>query len=74
LGVLCVGIFSSGDDGAGWNGTRKGAAASASGVTGILYDFELGIRQLGSQAIGVIVIRTVILGVAFAFFEIQNGI
>ena len=48
FGVLCIGIFSSGDYGAGWNLTTKGAAASASGVTGILYDFELGIRQLGS--------------------------
>ena len=32
LGVLYVGIFASGDYGAGWNLTTKGAAASASGV------------------------------------------
>jgi Amt family ammonium transporter len=74
FGVLCVGIFSSGDYGAGWNLTTKGAAASATGVTGILYDFDLGIRQLGSQAIGAVVIMTVIFGIAFGFFKIQNAI
>jgi len=74
LGVLWVGIFASGDYGAGWNLTTKGAAASASGVTGIFYDFGLGIRQLASQAIGVAVIWTVILGIAFAFFKIQDKI
>ncbi len=74
FGVLCVGIFYSGEYGAGWNLTTKGAAASASGVTGILYDFELGMRQLGSQAIGALVICTVMFGIAFLFFKIQNGI
>jgi Amt family ammonium transporter len=74
LGVLYVGIFSSGMYGAGWNVTTKGAAATASGVTGILYDFNLGGRQLAAQAIGVLVIWTVILGVAFAFFKIQNAL
>jgi Amt family ammonium transporter len=73
-GVLTVGIFASGDYGAGWNLTTKGAAASASGVTGILYNFELGIRQLGSQAIGAAVIFTVMLGIAYAFFKIQNAV
>jgi ammonium transporter, Amt family len=74
FGVLCIGIFSSGDYGAGWNLTTKGAAASASGVTGILYDFELGLRQLGAQAIGAVVIWTVIFGIAFGFFKIQNAL
>ena len=40
FGVLCVGIFANGEYGAGWNGTTKGAAATATGVTGILYDGE----------------------------------
>ena len=74
FGVLCVGIFSSGDYGAGWNLTTKGAAAKASGVTGILYDLDLGSKQLASQAIGVVVICTVIFGIAFAFFKIQNAL
>jgi len=74
MGVLFVGIFSSGDYGAGWNLTAKGAAAEASGVTGILYDFELGIRQLGAQAIGALVIITVMFGFAYGFFKLQNAI
>jgi Amt family ammonium transporter len=74
FGVLCVGIFASGDYGAAWNLTEKGDAATASGVTGILYDFDLGIRQLGSQAIGALTIIFVIGGIAFAFFKIQNAI
>jgi ammonium transporter, Amt family len=73
FGVLCVGIFSSGEYGAGWNGTTKGAAATAQGVTGVLYDADLGLRQLGSQAIGALVIMTVMFGIAFAFFKIQNA-
>lgn len=74
LGVLFVGIFASGDYGAGWNLTAKGAAAEASGVTGILYDVGLGSKQLAAQAIGALVIWTVILGIAFAFFKIQNAV
>jgi Amt family ammonium transporter len=73
FGVLCVGIFSSGEYGAGWNLTTKGAAATASGVTGILYDFDLGLRQLSSQAVGAIVICTVMFGFAYLFFKIQNS-
>ncbi len=73
-GVLCVGIFSSGDYGAGWNLTTKGEAASASGVTGILYDGSLGLRQLGSQIIGALTIIFIMGGIAYAFFKIQNAI
>jgi Amt family ammonium transporter len=74
FGVLCVGIFSSGDYGAGWNLTTKGDAASATGVTGILYDFELGLRQLGSQAIGALTIIIVMGGIVYGFFKIQNAL
>ncbi len=55
-------------------GRAKGAAATASGVTGILYDCDLGFRQLGAQAIGALVIMTVMFGIAYAFFKIQNAI
>jgi Amt family ammonium transporter len=72
-GVLCVGIFSSGEYGAGWNLTTKGAAATASGVTGIFYDFDLGLRQLGAQAAGALVICTVMFGIVYGFFKIQNA-
>jgi ammonium transporter, Amt family len=74
FGVLCVGLFANGRYGAGWNLTADGPGADASGVTGLFYDFELGIRQLGAQGIGVLVICTVIFGLAFAFFKIQNAI
>lgn len=74
FGVLCIGIFSSGDYGAGWNLTTEGVAAKATGVTGIFYDFELGLRQLGAQAIGALTIIIVMGGIAYAFFKIQNAI
>ncbi len=70
FGVLALGIFSTGDYGAQWNLTDNGDA----GVTGILYDVSLGGKQLIAQAIGVAVIWTVIFGVAFAFFKIQNAV
>jgi Amt family ammonium transporter len=72
-GVLCVGIFANGDYGAGWNLTAKGAAADATGITGILGgDFGLGLRQLAAQAIGAAVIVVVMGLVAFGFFKLSN--
>jgi Amt family ammonium transporter len=65
FGALCVGIFSNGKYGAGWNGS------SSEGVKGIIHG-DWG--QLGAQALTVGVIWTVIFGVAFAFFKIQNGL
>ena len=69
-----VGLFANGSYGAGWNLTTEGAAAEASGITGVFYDFELGIRQLGAQAIGAIVIWTVMFGIAFAWFKLSDKI
>jgi ammonium transporter, Amt family len=74
FGVLCVGLFANGKYGAGWNLTAEGSAAEATGVTGLFYDFELGLRQLGAQAIGVLVICTVFFGLAYGFFKLQNAI
>ena len=65
FGVLCVGIFSNGSYGAGWNGS------DVEGVKGILYG-DAG--QLGAQVLGAVVIWTVIFGIAFAFFKIQNAL
>ena len=70
FGVLAVGIFSDGQYGAGWNGTETDSPA---GVTGILYGGN-GFSQLAAQAVGVVVIWTVMFGLAFAFFKIQNKI
>jgi Amt family ammonium transporter len=73
FGALAVGIFANGKYGAGWNLTTEGDAASASGVTGIFGgDFGLGLGQLVAQLIGVVVIWTVIFGIAFAWFKISN--
>ena len=63
FGVLCVGIFANGRYGGAWNGS------SVTGVEGVIKG-EFG--QLGAQALGLLVIWTVILGLAFAFFSIQN--
>lgn len=71
MGVLAVGIFADGSYGAGWNLTT-GSTTDGHGVTGVLYDFGLGIRQLGAQAVGALVLCTVIFGVAFAFFKVQD--
>jgi Amt family ammonium transporter len=70
FGVLCVGIFSTGDYGAAWNLTTTTDA----GVTGIIYSLSDGGPQLAAQAIGALVICTIIFGVAFAFFKIQNAL
>jgi Amt family ammonium transporter len=81
FGVLCVGIFADGRYGAGWNLT-SGSTTDGKGVTGILYGSgkflgdgafgKLGFGQLASQAVGAIVICTVMLAFAYAFFKIQN--
>jgi Amt family ammonium transporter len=81
FGVLAVGLFANGTYGAGWNLTTEGDAATAGGVTGIFGSgngvdmfSSLGWGQLASQAIGVAVIWTVIFGLAFLFFKIQNAV
>jgi ammonium transporter, Amt family len=71
FGVLAVGIFADGSYGAGWNLTDT-AETAGHGVTGILYDLDLGVRQLGAQTLGALVICTVIFGIALAFFTLQN--
>ncbi len=63
FGVLAVGIFANGSYGAGWNGS------DVDGVTGLVGG-EVG--QLGAQALGAVVLWTVILGVAYGFFKIQD--
>ncbi len=72
FGVLAVGIFADGSYGAGWNATDT-ADTAGNGVTGILYDFGgLGFGQLGAQAVGALVICTLIFGLAFGFFKLQD--
>ena len=68
FGVLCVGLFANGVYGAGWNGATDDAGGLIA-VKGLFYG-EAG--QLGAQALGLLVIWTVILGIAYGFFSIQN--
>ncbi len=65
FGVLCVGIFANGSYGAGWNGS------SVDGVEGLIHG-DWG--QFGAQVLGVAVICTVLLGISFAFFKIQDSV
>jgi Amt family ammonium transporter len=76
FGVLAVGLFANGTYGAGWNVTTSGEMFdSGKGVIGVFGgDVGLGLGQLGAQALGVVTIWTVIFGVAFAFFKIQNAV
>jgi ammonium transporter, Amt family len=70
FGVLCVGIFSNGQYGAGWNGTGNAVTAPVGkGVEGIIKG-DWG--QLGAQLIGMLTLMTVMFGLALAFFKIQN--
>jgi Amt family ammonium transporter len=65
FGVIAVGIFSNGSYGAGWNGSPS------EGIEGIIKG-DWG--QLGAQLLGLAVIWTVIFGISFAFFKIQNAL
>jgi ammonium transporter, Amt family len=68
FGVLAVGIFANGKYGAGWNLAVDDAGESIP-IEGVLQG-EFG--QLGAQALGALVIWTVIFGFAFGFFKLQN--
>ncbi len=69
-GVICVGLFADGTYGAGWNVLDR-QWTKDNGVTGLFYGGE-GFKQLVAQLIGCGILVTVILGIAFAFFTIQN--
>ena len=72
FGVLCVGIFADGRYGAGWNGTGNALAEPLGPAPkGILYG-ETG--QFIAQLIGALVICTVMFGLAYSFFKIQNAL
>ena len=66
FGVLAVGLFANGSYGAGWNGS------DVDGVEGLFFGGGLG--QLGAQLVGAVVIWTVIFGVAYTFFRIQDTV
>jgi Amt family ammonium transporter len=65
FGVLAVGIFANGSYGAGWNGS------DSAGVEGLI---KGDVGQFGAQLLGAVVIGTVIFGIAFTFFKVQNAL
>ena len=65
FGVLAVGLFANGSYGAGWNGS------DSEGIKGLFWG-DAG--QLGAQLLGIAVLWTVIFGVAYAFFKIQDTV
>lgn len=64
FGVLCVGLFATGQYGTGWN------SSGDKQIKGLFHGGGLG--QLGAQALAVLVIWTVIFGIAYGFFTLQN--
>ena len=73
-GVLCVGIFADGSYGKSWNALDR-VWTKEHGVTGLWSgDWGNGFKQLAAQGIGVLVLVTVIFGLAYAFFKIQNKV
>ena len=73
FGALSVGIFATGEYGSLWNLTES-SDTEGTGVTGILYSGSLGFKQLIAQAIAILVVWTVMFGIAFAFFKIQSAL
>ncbi|CAN5536528.1 ammonium transporter [soil metagenome] len=65
FGVISVGLVANGSYGTGINGS------SSTGVKGLLYGDG---GQLVAQLIGIAVIWTVIFGIAFGFFKVQNNL
>jgi Amt family ammonium transporter len=74
FGVLAVGIFANNTYGVGWNGTVDDSTGevTTNAVGSLLYGGNVG--QFLAQLIGVIMIWTVILGLAYAFFKIQDAL
>ena len=70
FGVISVGLFANGVYGNGWN-LAVDDEGNPIALKGLFYG-EFG--QLGAQLVGVVVIWTVIFGIAFAFFKIQNAL
>ena len=74
FGVLAVGIFANGQYGAGWNGTTTAMADPARASSASSTALRPGSASSAPRRIGALVIWTVIFGIAFAFFKIQNAL
>ncbi len=65
FGVLALGLFANGSYGAGWNGS------DVEGVKGLFWG-DAG--QFFAQLLGAVVLWTVIFGIVYGFFRIQDSI
>ncbi len=65
FGVLSVGLFANGSYGAAWNGS------TSEGVKGLFWG---DVGQFGAQAVGALVLCTVMFGLAYTFFKVQDKV
>jgi Amt family ammonium transporter len=84
FGVLCVGLFSTGEYGAGWNGvTGDGVANFLIGIMpfgstavnpdgSTIWFTSAGFAQLGAQAIGAVTCIVFGFGMAWVWFKLSN--
>ncbi len=80
FGVLCVGLFSTGEYGGGWSGvTADGFANNVVGIMpigsvapGVAWFSHMGWGQLGAQAIGGVTCIVLGGGLSFIWFKISN--
>ncbi len=73
-GVLSVGIFASGDYGAGWNLTTRSLTKRPTASPGSSTAGTSGSVSSGAQVVGALVIIFVMGGIAYGFFKIQNAL
>src|SRR5258706_13292277 len=70
-GVIAVGLFANGKYGGDWNGTAISGGTKTANVSGV-FSAQHDWGQLGAQLIGVLVLCTVMFGMAYAFFKISD--
>jgi Amt family ammonium transporter len=72
-GVIAVGLLANGKYGGDVNGTAASGGTKTPNVYGLFYGHG-GAGQLGAQLIGVLVLCTVMFGIAYAFFKISDKV